>query len=108
MRMMLGKDLNNPSLLVDVPTPYDPNCFEFWVVNGCWKGRFINNEIYVADDKESTGDKVVILSTDQRLLKWDYASVFENFDKWVKGEPIDDPEEHVKANMEDFDDDIPF
>lgn len=109
MRMMLGKDLNNPSLLVDVVTPYDPYCFDFWVVNGGWKGKFINNEIYVEGDKNSKGNSV-ILTTDQRLLRWDYQFVFENFDKWVKGEHIDYPEEHLNANKEYFDDDndIPF
>lgn len=88
MRLMLGCSKETPSLLVEVKSSYDPTNFEFLVVNGKWRGRLINNQVYVDGTNDIFDDKVFILCSDQNVLsnRYDYNEVFETFRKWVRGE----------------------
>jgi hypothetical protein len=103
---MLGDD--KPSLLVSVDKGYNPNRFNFHVVNGAWEGEFINGNISVfgppGGDFTSLG-KMKILCDDQARLRshsQDYNDVFANFDNPNYVGP-DKYEVHWAA-----DDDIPF
>ncbi len=80
MRLMLGT-VDNPSLLVDIEQEYSPTHFEFWVVNGAWKGTFNNGHVTVWHPYEpwSELDKTEILSDNPDRLRGDYQEVFNNF-----------------------------
>ena len=106
MRLMLGSK-DNPSLLVDVSEDFDLDIFEFWVVNGAWKGKYIDGwiTIYGAPGGDfSSLDRVEILTDDQDRLRGDYNDVFNNFDNVDYVAPKSEPV--VFADM--MDDDIPF
>ena len=110
MRLMLGTQ-ERPSLLVNVKEDYNPEQFDFWVVNGAWDGTYTNGYITVHHPHEpfSSLDKMEILSDNQDRLRskdWygEYNEVFANFDNpnYVapKLEKVELPES--------WDDDIPF
>ena len=47
MRLMLGDDVGNPTLLVNVLREQDVNKFDFYVVNGDWYGSYTNGNITI-------------------------------------------------------------
>jgi hypothetical protein len=102
---MLGTK-DRPSLLVNVGQELSPESFDFWVVNGAWKGVFKNGYIAVLDclgGDFSSLDKVEVLCDNQDRLRGDYQSVFDNFDNpdYVAPKP-----KRVVVNA--WDDDIAF
>jgi hypothetical protein len=103
---MLGTK-DNPSLLVDVSEDFDLDIFEFWVVNGAWKGKYIDGwiTIYGAPGGDfSSLDRVEILSDNQDRLRGEYQEVFNNFDNVDYVAPKREPVVFVDM----MDDDIPF
>ena len=108
MRLMLGSN-NEPSLLVDVKSDYDPLKFNFYVINGGWDGSFSNGFISIhgcPNGDYSSLDKFEILTDNKDRLRGEYSEVFYNFNnpeyiapQYIK--PDDDFDD-------DFDDDIPF
>lgn len=105
MRLMLGTT-DQPSLLVELEQKKSPTEFDFWVVNGAWRGTFYNGYTTVWDCPSgdfSSLEKIEILSDNQDRLRGDYQEVFNNFD---------DPD-YVAPRREVVwfdatDDDIPF
>jgi hypothetical protein len=105
MRLMLGTK-GIPSLLVDVADSFDLDLFEFWVINGAWKGKYIDGciTIYGAPGGDfSSLDRVEILSDNQDRLRGDYNDVFNNFDDVDYVAPKREP-----VVFDNMDDDIPF
>ncbi len=80
MRLMLGT-VERPSLLVDIEQEYTPTHFEFWVVNGAWKGTYNNGHVTVwhPDTPWTDLDKTEILCDNQDRLRGHYQDVFWNF-----------------------------
>lgn len=104
MRLMLGtKDC--PSLLVNVEQEKSPAEFDFWVVNGAWKGTFYNGYVTVWHpwNPHSSLEKVDILTNNQDRLRGEYQEVFNNFDNVDYVAPKREP-----VVFADMDDDIPF
>ena len=81
MRLMIGCE-ERPALLVDVDTNYDPNDFDFYVINGNWDGHHHNGFISVfgcpGGDFTSL-EKCQILTDNQHRLRGDYQTVFREF-----------------------------
>lgn len=105
MRLMLGT-LDQPSLLVELEQEKPPTEFDFWVVNGAWRGTFTNGYITVWDCP--TGDfssleKIEILSDNPDRLRGDYQEVFNNFDNLDYVAP-----RREVVWFDATDDDIPF
>jgi hypothetical protein len=91
---MLGTK-DRPSLLVDVQQEFSPTHFEFWVINGFWRGVFTNGYITVLDCPSgdfSSLEKTEILCDNPDRLRGEYQGVFDNFHnpKYVapKREPV--------------------
>ena len=104
MRLMLGtKDC--PSLLVDVQREKSPSEFDFWVVNGAWKGTYTNGYVTVHHpwNPHSSLERVEILTDNQDRLRGEYQEVFDNFDNADYVAPKREP-----VVFADMDDDIPF
>jgi hypothetical protein len=105
MRLMLGTK-NTPSLLVDVEEEFDPNNFNFWVINGNWNGKFTNGYLTVLGSPSGDVtwlDKIEILCYNQCRLTGDYNTVFTNFDNPNYVAPS------IKRKDEElYNDDIPF
>jgi hypothetical protein len=103
---MLGVK-NYPSLLVDIEQEKSPTEFDFWVINGCWRGSFTNGHITVWDPPTgswSSLDIDEILSDNQDRLRGDYQEVFNNF-----GNPDYVAPKTKKVDLSVYwDDDIPF
>lgn len=107
---MLGKD-NEPSLLVSVEQERSPTEFDFWVVNGAWRGVFYNGYVSVLgipDGSDFTSlDKVEILTDNQDRLRYISGEWREVFYNWDNPEYIGPkPEKFVYPAS--WDDDIPF
>ena len=105
MRLMLGYG-SQPSLLISIEQEYDPAHFEFWVINGAWKGTFTDGYITVWHPWEpwSGLEKIEILCNNQDRLRGEYQDVFDNFHNPNYVAPL-------PKKMElpaDWDDDIPF
>ena len=104
MRLMLGTN-DNPSLLVNVEQEYEPDHFEFWVVNGAWEGTYRKGLITVwhPDNPWTNLDPLQVLTSNQDRLRGEYQTVFNNWDNpnWVA--PKSKRVEHLA-----WDDDIPF
>jgi hypothetical protein len=107
MRLILGYD--EPSLLVECKGMHFTDDgkleFDFWVVNGCWDGKYSDGRITVygpPDGDFSCIGKINILLDDQRRLRGHYQDVINNFydPSYVGPEP--------KALPPEWDDDIPF
>lgn len=79
MRLMLGIETGEPWLLVEVATSYDPNKFRFTVINGAWRGRFDNGNIFIERDRKPSDTRVKIICDDQEKLCGDYNDVFGKF-----------------------------
>ena len=77
---MLGT-AEHPSLLVDVEQEHSPDHFEFWVVNGAWRGTYNNGHVTVWHPYEpwTDLDKVEVLCNNQDRLRGEYQEVFNNF-----------------------------
>lgn len=122
MRLMLGYG-GVPRLLVNVlHAPYDPkeHIFEFEVVNGAWRGKYIDGDIFLIKDKNSWNwnsnsheyeldpvtetPYVTVLSDNQDRLRGDYRDVFHHFDDPDYVAPKPKPRKYDPI----FDDDIPF
>ncbi len=105
MRLMLGTP-DKPSLLVDIEQEYSPAHFEFWVVNGAWKGTYNNGHVTVWHPYEPWSDltKTEILSDNPDRLRGDYQEVFNNFHDENYVAPKPKPVEYPAS----WDDDIPF
>jgi hypothetical protein len=105
MRLMLGTK-DNPSLLVDIEQEYSPTHFEFWVVNGCWKGTYTDGHVTVwhPDEPWTELDKTEILCYNQNRLRGEYKDVFWHFHDTDYVAPK--PEKFVMPAS--WDDDIPF
>ncbi len=105
MRLMLGAK-STPSLLVDVEQEHSPNHFEFWVINGAWKGTFTDGNVTVWHPYNpwSELEKTEILCDDPERLRGDYQKVFDNFHdvNYVAPKP------KVIELPSCWDDDIPF
>ncbi len=81
MRLMLGTP-DQPSLLIELEQEKSPTEFDFWVVNGAWRGTFTNGYITVWDAPGgdfSSLEKTEVLTDDQDRLRGDYQTVFDNF-----------------------------
>lgn len=105
MRLMLGVD-GCPSLLVSVDEFDDQNNFSFYVVNGCWEGKFHNGYITVLGPPTgdfSSLDQHTILTQNQDRLRGDYNDVFANFENESYVAPLP-----KVFRAPDYDDDIPF
>ncbi len=105
MRLMLGTK-DNPSLLVEIEQELSPTHFDFCVVNGAWKGKYIDGRItiYGAPSGDfSSLDRVEILTDNQDRLRGDYNDVFNNFHNVDYVAPKREP-----VVFADMDDDIPF
>ncbi len=103
MRLMIGCE-ERPVLLVDVDTNYDPNDFDFYVINGNWDGHYHNGFISVfgcpGGDFTSL-QKHEILTDSQHRLRGNYQTVFCHFEN----------ENYVAPSyrvIEIDDDDVPF
>ena len=105
MRLMLGtKDC--PSLLIELEQEMSPTHFDFWVVNGAWRGVFTNGYITILGcpgGDYSSLEKTEILCDNPDRLRGDYNTVFENFDNIDYVAP-----KHKRVVFYDIDDDIPF
>ena len=103
---MIGCE-ERPTLLVDVDTNYDPNDFDFYVINGNWDGHCHNGFISVfgcpGGDFTSL-EKCKILTDNQHRLRGDYETVFNN----IHNEAYLAPSYAKKYQSVDIDDDIPF
>ena len=100
---MLGtKDC--PSLLVNIEQEYTTTHFEFWVINGAWKGTYTNGHVTVWHwEPWSELSKTEILCDNQDRLRGEYQEVFDNFDNVNYVAPKREP-----VVFHDMDDDIPF
>lgn len=108
MRLMLGYG-QRPSILVDAKDMSSDNMseFDFWAVNGCWRGRFQNGFITVYGPPGgdfSSLDKTDILTTNQDRLRGDYETVFANF----HNPNYVGPNPKAMTIPPEWDDDIPF
>jgi len=104
MRLMLGTK-NCPSLLVNIEQEYSPTHFDFWVVNGAWKGTFTNGHVTVWHwEPWSELDQTEILCDDPDRLRGGYQEVFDNFHNpnYVA------PKRELGNIPASWDDDIPF
>ena len=106
MRLMLGF-AGKPSLLVTTMRweRVTNNSFDFWVVNGAWKGTFTNGFVTIwHPDRPWTNhlDRHDIICSDQNRLRGSYEDVFANFDNPNYVAP------DVQTDTSMFDDDIPF
>lgn len=107
MRYMLGKDYDQPSILVEVEKEVKDG-FHFWVVNGAWTGKYTytnleEGSIFIDYTKESV-ENVFVLSTNQDRLRGDYQDVFDNWENESYVAPIP----KVVQLPDDWDDDIAF
>ena len=103
---MLGTK-DDPSLLIELEQEKSPTEFDFWVVNGAWRGTFINGYTTVWDcpgGDFSSLEKIEILTDNQDRLRGDYQEVFNNFDNPDYIAPK--PKKFVQPAS--WDDDIPF
>jgi hypothetical protein len=102
---MLGTK-DQPSLLIELEQELSPTHFDFWVVNGAWRGVFTNGYITVLgcpSGDYSSLEKTEILCDNPDRLRGDYDTVFANFDNVDYVAPV--PKRVV---FDDMDDDIPF
>jgi hypothetical protein len=105
MRLMLGTK-DQPSLLIELEQEMSPAHFDFWVVNGAWRGVFTNGYITILgcpSGDYSSLEKTEILCDNPDRLRGDYNTVFKNFDNVDYVAPV--PKRVV---FDDMDDDIPF
>ena len=106
MRLMIGCE-ERPVLLVDVDTNYDPNDFDFYVINGDWDGQYRNGFISILGCPGgyfTSLEKHKILTDNQHRLRGNYEIVFDNF----HNEAYVAPSYAKKYQSVDIDDDIPF
>ena len=92
MRIMLGTEPSNPSLLVSVDENFNPQEFDFHVVNGNWYGKCYQGHITVVGCPSgpfSSLDRLTILSDNQDRLRGNYRDVFDNFDDAAYVAPLD-------------------
>jgi len=122
--LMLGDDEAKPSLLVTVKPGYNPTNFEFWVVNGVWKGKLADGILYTYDHGVLIGSHqsdLKIICDNQDRLRGDYNDVFANFANVNYVGKRDIFGESLRARMgigsdnvdispceDEFDDQIPF
>ena len=105
MRLMLGTK-DNPSLLVNIEQEKSLTEFDFWVVNGAWRGVFTNGYITILGcpgGNFSSLEKSEIICVNQDRLNGEYETVFANFNNvdYVAPAP-------KRVVFDDTDDDIPF
>jgi len=106
---MLGTK-DKPSLLVNIEQEKSPTEFDFWVVNGAWKGTYTNGHVTVwhPDYPWSDLEKTEILCDNQDRLRsvphYGYQEVFDNFHDESYVAPKPKPVEYPAS----WDDDIPF
>jgi len=105
MRLMLGRN-GLPDLLVTTNDNFNPDEFDFDVVNGAWTGKF--HKGYISVLRCPSGDftslnKMQILTNKQDRLRGEYRDVFANFDNENYGVP-----KSTFVAPESWDDDIPF
>lgn len=125
MRLMLGFNDSNPDLLVEVDNDYNPSNFEFYVVNGAWRGKFANGTVmcvvpeshghlgtsaYTDNDIDEDGNLIIssvdnfrIICDNQDRLSGSYDTVFKNFHNPDYIAPNRRP-----VRSKSWDDDIPF
>jgi hypothetical protein len=109
MRLMLGTK-DKPSLLVTIEQEKSPTEFDFWVINGAWKGTYANGHVTVwhPDYPWSELEKTEILCDNQDRLRtvphYEYQEVFDNFHDETYVAPKPKPVEYPSS----WDDDIPF
>jgi len=108
MKLILGTQ-GKPSLLVEVEQERNSDEFDFWVVNGAWRGVFYKGYITVLGCPSgdfSSLEKIEILTDNQDRLRYmggEWRTVFENFDNESYVAPL------PKVVYDRFeDDDIPF
>ena len=92
MRLILGKGLG-PRLLVSTRCSELLDKFEFWVINGNWRGWYDNSTISFTtryrSEEIDTISNVEILCTDQKLLDGPeecYDEIIARFEKQTAGE----------------------
>lgn len=102
---MLGNG-TEPNLLVNVDSGYDPEKFNFLVVNGAWHGVYTAGYITVSNPPGgafSSLDQIEIICDDQDRLRGHYDTVFERYSDLDYVAPVPKP-----VVFDDMDDDIPF
>ena len=105
MRLMLGTK-NQPSLLIELEQEMSPAHFDFWVVNGAWRGVFTNGYITTLGCPSgdfSSLEKTEVLCDNPDRLRGEYQEVFDNFDNIDYVAPV-----LKRIVFDDMDDDIPF
>lgn len=106
MRLILG--VKDPYLLVEVKSSFDPDHFEFYVINGGWAGKYFFGDIivYGNDYDEVVAREVKILCDNQSRLKGHYGDVFNRLrhKEFATSNFILAQEHYVP----DPDDDVPF
>jgi hypothetical protein len=105
MRLMLGTK-DQPSLLIELEQEMSPTHFNFWVVNGAWRGVFTNGYITILGcpgGDYSSLEKTEVLCDNPDRLRGDYDTVFENFNNVDYVAPV-----LKRVVFDDMDDDIPF
>ena len=103
MRLMIGCE-ERPTLLVGVDTNYDPNDFDFYVINGNWDGPYHNGFISVFEcpgGDFTSLEKCQILTDNQHRLRGDYQTVFREFTNVNYVAPF-------RTVIKIDDDDVPF
>jgi hypothetical protein len=80
MKLMLGVD-SRPYLLVKVTNQRSSEDFDFEVVNGLWKGAYLNGTSTVHQWGKSlcSPNKLGIICDNQDRLRGNYQTVFDNF-----------------------------
>jgi len=109
MYLMLGND-NKPSLLVSVEQERSPTEFDFWVLNGAWRGVYTNGYVTVLGAPSgdySSLDKVEILTDNQDRLRHYVGEWREVFYNWDNPDYVA-PERKKVELPASWDDDIPF
>lgn len=126
MQIAIANTDGNVSLWCNVRGINEDGSINFWVINGAWRGRYNNGQVYVEDDTESTFPGMLVWVGEAAGLrehsdgKWSKFpnSYYNEAIHWIQ-EQIDDPdyvmtqpdqyvEPVVEQDEEDEWDDIPF
>lgn len=109
MQIAIADTDGRVSLWCDVESINEDGSINFWVINGAWKGRYHNGQVYIEYTKATIPGMLVWVGN----APGDYNYAIH----WIQ-EQIDDPEyvmtqpdqyvEPVREFEEDESDDIPF
>lgn len=109
MQIAIANADGNVSIWCDVRSINEDGSIDFWVINGAWKGRYSNGQVFIEDTKKTVpgilvwvgereeGYNDVIPWIEEEIKKPDYVMV--------------QPDQYVEPEREPDDDewnDIPF